>query len=185
LVTAVIVLPYQFGTAASQKGLIVRTVSADSTLPNYDIRDDANEKDAGAVDALLRYRQNAGRNAAMVADVRESFVRGEDSLRARIPTLKVEYNQDIRIPEVIGPDVWQGRKFLTGTSTPAGEKHADVLINFLKDNTQLIGATTDQVGQLKVAADYTDPNGILSFVELDQEISGIPVFRGEVKAGFT
>ncbi len=34
-------------------------------------------------------------------------------------------------------------------------------------------------------ADYTNPDGKLSFVELNQEINGIPVFRGEVKAGFT
>jgi hypothetical protein len=78
-----------------------------------------------------------------------------------------------------------GRSFLTGPTARAGGKHSDQLISFLKENSSLIGGTDAQIGSLKVAADYTDPNGALSFVELDQEINGIPVFRGEVKAGFT
>ena len=56
---------------------------------------------------------------------------------------------------------------------------------FLSENTDLVGATGAQIDDLKVVADYTNPDGNLSFVELDQEINGIPVFRGEVKAGFT
>jgi hypothetical protein len=42
-----------------------------------------------------------------------------------------------------------------------------------------------QISSLKVFSDYTNPDGNLSFVELNQEINGVPVFRGEVKAGFT
>ena len=102
-----------------------------------------------------------------------------------IPTLKVEYNSDIRIPEVIGTDVERGRAFLTMQTRPAGEKHADVLINFLKQNNALVGATDRQIDTLKIFADYTNPDGNLSFVELEQYIHGIPVFRGGVKAGFT
>ena len=182
LVTAGVVLPYQFGSAASVKGLFQKTVSHDESLPYYDIR---TAKGDDIADYFVMARNSAGKDATTVADIRESFVRGEDALKTSVPTLKVEYNEDIRIPEVIGPDVWQGRNFLTSPTSPAGTKHADVLINFLKQNNQLIGATDSQIGALKVAADYTNPNGVLSFVELDQEINGIPVFRGEVKAGFT
>jgi hypothetical protein len=187
LVTAIIVLPTQFGSVAAQrqKGLIEKTVSDEPDLPNYDIRDDANSKGAGAIDSLTKFRQSAGKDASMVADIRDSFVRGEEALRAKVPTLKVDYNDDIRIPEIIGPDVWKKRAFLTEATSPAGTKHADVLINFLKENNSLIGATDEQINGLKVFADYTNPDGNLSFVELDQEINGIPVFRGEVKAGFT
>ena len=42
-----------------------------------------------------------------------------------------------------------------------------------------------QISELETTADYTNPNGVLSFVHLAQNIDGIPVFRGEVKAGFT
>jgi hypothetical protein len=92
--------------------------------------------------------------------------------------LKIEYNTDIRIPEVIGPDVKQGRAFLT---SPSSAKRSTILLDFLRDNTSLTGVNSTQVGQLKVAADYTNPDGNLSFVELNQEIDGIPVFRGEGK----
>jgi hypothetical protein len=37
---------------------------------------------------------------------------------------------------------------------------------------------------LVVTSDYTNPNGILSFASLEQRINNIPVFMGEVKAGF-
>ena len=122
LVTVVALLPYQFGSAASERTnrLSSRTESAETSLPNYDIRDDANNKGTDAVDNLIKWRQAAGKDAAMVADIRDSFVHGEELLRARVPTLKVEYNQDIRIPEVIGTDVWQGRNFLSEPTSPAG-----------------------------------------------------------------
>ena len=116
-----------------------------------------------------------------VADIRDTFVQGENALKRSVPTLKVEYNDDIRIPEVIASDVKQGKAFLTGRSSM---KRSAILTNFLKQNARLIGADSDQIGQLKVAADYTNPDGNLSFVELDQSINGVPVFRGEVKAGF-
>src|SRR5205823_11351774 len=89
------------------------------------------------------------------------------------------------IPEVITPDVKLGRTFLTSASRPSGAKHSDVLRGFLKENTDLVGTDSNQIDGLKSAADYTNPDGNLSFVELHQEINGVPVFRGEIKAGFT
>jgi hypothetical protein len=172
------ILPYQFRSEAgsdTRKGFFDRTVSSD--LANYDIR-----SDKAAYDKVAAFRQAQSRSATDVADVRDNFVRGEASLRARVPSLKIDYNTDIRIPEVIGPDVKQGRAFLTaGSST----KRSDILLNFLRENTDLTGVRSSQVNELKVFSDYTNPDGNLSFVELNQEINGIPVFRGEVKAGFT
>ncbi len=177
--TAVFVMPFQMRSNAA-KGMFQRTESHEADLPNYDIR-----TDKAAFDKIAAFRSGLGRNASQIADAREAFVRGENALKQRVPTLKIEYNSDIRIPEVIGPDVQQGRAFLTAPTTPAGSKHANVLINFLKQNTELVGANAAQIDGLKVVADYTNPDGNLSFVELNQEINGIPVFRGEVKAGFT
>ena len=186
IITAVIVVPMQFGSAAVQKGLTTRTVSQDDSLPYYDIRSAAQSKEGGnASDLLASWRDKAGKSAAAVADIRDSFVRGEELLKGRVPNLKVDYNEDIRTPEVIGADVKMGTSFLTGPTARSGAKHADFLINFLKENGSLIGGNDAQFNALKVAADYTNPNGVLSFVELDQVINDIPVFRGEVKAGFT
>ena len=168
--------PFLFGTSAS-KGLIARTESHDAELPNYDIR-----TDKGAVEKLLAFRLNSGRSAADTADVRDDFATGEKRLRRSIPTLKVEYNDDIRIPEVIGTDTASVRAFLTPASA---EKRPDALKRFLSANSSLTGVAESEIASLKTTADYVNPNGDLAFAQLEQRIGGIPVFRGEVKAGFT
>ncbi len=183
LVTALIVLPGRFRSeAGSKKGLFNRTTVDNPALPNFDIRD-GDSKETAAV--VAGFRQRTGASDAVVNDIRSGFARGEEQLRSKVPTLKVEFNNDIRIPEVIGPDAMGRRAFLTSPVGRSGDKRAGILVNFLKENNSLIGATDDQISNLKVAADYTNPDGNLSFVELNQEINGVPVFRGEVKAGFT
>ena len=179
VLTALFVIPFQMRSNAA-KNLIQRTESHEADLPNYDIR-----LDKTAINKIAAFRTTVGKNASHIADARDAFVRGEQELKQYVPTLKIEYNTDIRIPEVIAPDVKQGRAFLTSPTTPSRTRHANVLINFLKQNTELVGADSPQIDALKVFADYTNPDGNLSFVELNQEINGIPVFRGEVKAGFT
>ncbi len=181
LMTALVYVPYYFSSSASSKkvtkGLFQQTESHEEGLENYDIRADksANEKIAG-------FRQAQNKDAAAVADIRTNFVSGEDVLRTKVPSLKVEYNEDIRTPEVIAPDVKQGRNFLTGNSSA---KRSEILRSFVKENNSLIGVSDAQADGLKVTADYTNPDGKLSFANLEQRINGIPVFRGEVKAGFT
>src|SRR6185369_13095879 len=179
-VTTLVAVPSLFRSGATTRtgeGLFQRTVSEREDLPNYDIRSDKN-----AVDRVAAFRSSLNRSAAQTADIRDEFTRGEATLATRVPTLKVEYNTDIRIPEVIAPDVKQGRNFLTGAS---GEKRSDVLRSFVKENNSLIGISDAQAEGLTVTADYTNPDGNLSFAQLEQSINGIPVFRGEVKAGFT
>ena len=176
IITAIFALPFQLMTNAS-KGLSQKTESHEKGLENYDIRNDKT-----AYETIAGYRSTLGKNAVDIADARDAFVGGENELKKRIPTLKVEYNDDIRIPEIIAPDVQQGKAFFTDGSA---QKRSDILLNFLNENRELVGAGSEQISQLKVAADYTNPDGNLSFVELNQEIDGIPVFRGEIKAGFT
>ncbi|HEX8368362.1 MAG TPA: M36 family metallopeptidase [Pyrinomonadaceae bacterium] len=183
LFAALIILPYQFRSEAganqntNPKGLFDRTES--SGEPMYDIREDQSK---AAGQALVEFRQKLGKDAVAVANDREKFVRAEEALKQRLPHAKVEYNNDIRIPEVITPDVWRSKTdFLT---PPSDVKRSDILRGFIKQNNELVGMTNQQIDSLKTFADYTNPDGNLSFVELDQEINGIPVFRGEVKAGF-
>ena len=180
IITAILVLPFGLRTKAggdSGKGLFARTVSHEGDLPNYDIR-----TDKSAFEKMASFRSTLNKSAVAVADVRDSFVIAENELKARVPNVKVEYNLDIRTPEVIAPDVKLGRAFLSKAS---GGKKPQVLTGFLRENKALIGATDEQLDGLKLAADYKNPDGNLSFIEYDQEISGIPVFRGEVKAAFT
>ena len=180
LLAALAILPYQFrseaGSQGENKGLNPRTESHEEGLENYDIR-----ADKSAYEKIAGFRQSLNKNASAIADVRENFVTGEQSLKTRIPTLTVEYNTDIRTPEVITPDVKQGRAFLTSASS---EKRSEILRNFAKENQNLIGVSDAQADDLKVTADYTNPDGNLSFAHLEQRINGIPVFRSEIKAGF-
>ncbi len=170
------VFRFETHTAAS-KGLVVRTEAQVAELPDYDIR-----SDKSAIETVAGMRQVTGLSAFKVADLRDVFVKGEAKLRRSVPTLRVDYNTDIVTPEVIGPDVQKGRAVLTKASSA---KRSEILRDFLKDNANLIGINSAQADDLKLFADASDPDGNLSFVELDQEINGIPVFRGEVKAGFT
>ncbi|MEO8572675.1 MAG: M36 family metallopeptidase, partial [Pyrinomonadaceae bacterium] len=183
--TILIVVPSQFRPAASVKkgdGLFTRTKSADDGLPKmWDIRDEGKSNESP--DALVKFRQSAGKDASSVADLRDGFVRGEAELVARLPHAKVEYNNDIRIPEVITPDVYNSKiEFL---SAPSTLKRAEILRNFVKENDSLVGINQNQANALKVVADYTNPSGNMSYAHLEQRINDIPVFRGEVKAGFT
>jgi len=184
LVTGLVLIPSQFSSEAGAKkgeGLFPRTTSQEDGLDFYDIR--MNEsKDGQEEEALARFRQASGKDASFIADQREQYVRGEESLRTRVPTLKVDYNLDLRIPEVIAPDVNRGRLFLTPSSSV---KRSEILRNFIKQNNDLVGMSDHQIDNLEVQADYTNPDGNLSFAILEQTINGIPVSRGEVKAGFT
>ncbi|MEP6903106.1 MAG: M36 family metallopeptidase, partial [Actinomycetota bacterium] len=181
LMAALVIVPRQFRSEAGgkkvNKGLLQRTESHEEGLENYDIR-----ADKSAFEKIAQFRRSQNKDAVAVADLRNGFVTGEESLKARIPTLKVEYNTDIRTPEVIAPDVKMGRNFLTGGSTA---KHSEILRSFVKVNDSLIGVSDAQAANLKVTADYTNPDGNLSYAHLEQFINNIPVFRGEIKAGFT
>jgi hypothetical protein len=182
VVTALILVPSQFRSEAVSKGegLFTRTRSADPGLKNFDIRTEKSNEIGDYLDAA---RQSSGKDAVAVADVRDGFVRGEDALRSRIPNVKFEYNTDLRIPEVITPDVW--KKSIDWLSSPSTTKRADILRNFVRENNELVGMTSSQIDRLKVTADYTNPAGNMSFANLEQRINDVPVFRGEIKAGFT
>ena len=141
-------------------------------FPNYDIRTDENAKQRIA-EFVAGSSSESDRNRAK---------RAEETLRAETPNLKIEYNEDLRIPEVISPDFSRSADFLTA---PSSQKRADILRGFINQNAELIGLSQTQISQLEKTADYTNPDGNLSFVHFEQKINRVPVFRGEIKAGFT
>ena len=147
---------------------------------NYDIR-----LDGAARAAIENYRTAAGRESSFAGAVNENFVAAENRLRQRVPTLKVEYNDTLRVPEVIGLDVGileSGGRLAarSGKKTP----NAETLRQFIYDNNELIGLRAANIGELKTTADYTNPDGVLSYAHLAQSINGVPVFQAEIKAGF-
>ncbi len=144
------------------------------TLPNYDIRTDKDAKQR-----IAEFRLQAGKNDSAIETDRNRATLAEEVLRSTISNLKIEYNEDLRIPEVISPDFMRGTNFLT---VPSDKKRAEILREFINQNRELIGVNP---AELEKTADYTNPDGILSFVQFEQKINSIPVFRGEIKAGFT
>ncbi|MEP7148422.1 MAG: M36 family metallopeptidase [Acidobacteriota bacterium] len=183
VVTALILIPSRFRSEAGVKtgeGLVVRTTSNDDLLPNFDIR---TSKVENGEEFFAAARQAVGKSASDIADFRDGFVRGEEVLKNRVETLKIEYSEDLRTPAVISPDVYKPTiERLTGPSSVA---RSEILRNFVKENDNLIGVSDAQADALRVAADYTNPNGYMSFARLDQVINDVPVYRGEIRAGFT
>ncbi len=173
LIASVAFLPSMFRSGAGQAQQKSQKPTA---LENYDIRTDKK-----AAEILLNFRQIAGRDAVSSADARDKFVAGETQLRQTVPTLEIQYSSELGNPNLIAPDVLQGRAFLT---SPSSAKRVEILRGFLENNSRLIGMTAEQINKLKVTADYTNPNGELSFVDLDQFVGDVPVFRSTIRAGF-
>jgi hypothetical protein len=176
LITIAAVAPVVFtSSAASNKSDKGQPKS--KMFGDYDIRRDKNSHKK-----IAEIRGRRGKSAAEVADLRDKFVTGEKKLKARVPTLVVEYDDALKVPEVIAPDPKMGKAFLT---PPGQEKRSEKLRGFLRDNADLTGLDSTQIEDLKVASDYKNPEDDLGIAELEQDIDGIPVFRGGVKAGFT
>jgi hypothetical protein len=91
LVLALVILPFQFRSEAGSKSKgLLRTESIDERLgASYDIREDK-----ASAEKIISYREQAGKNAYSISEARDNFVRGEQSLKQRLPHSKVEYNQD-------------------------------------------------------------------------------------------
>ena len=180
LMSALVVLSIQFPSAAGiidQDAAQAKSLTdKNATRENYDIR-----ADKSAQKILTDFRAQAGLTEAAQRTEQQARLRAEARLRQRVPALKIEHNPLMQVPEVISTIVTDNTNSLQ--QSKSGNR-SDVINNFLKVNNELVSLTDGQVDELKVTADYTNPAQNLSFVHLEQSISGIPVFAGEVKAGF-
>lgn len=147
-------------------------------LENYDIRLD---QSAQARSALEEYRQHHQGDGVNPLEVRYAMQRAESSLVERVQGLNVEWNAFLGTPEIVGITAYSHSR-LTGPSTVPHEK---IVRDFLAAEHSLFGLTQAQVSALKKISDYTNPAGNLSWVEFRQEINGIPVFQGELRAAIT
>ena len=74
-----------------------------------------------------------------------------------------------------------GSKFLT---PPTSLPRESVVRGFINDNVSMFGMSPQQVAGLRKIADYTNPNGRLSWLKMEQRWNGMKVFRGETTAVF-
>ncbi|HLM00763.1 MAG TPA: M36 family metallopeptidase, partial [Pyrinomonadaceae bacterium] len=154
-------------------------IEQSTDLSNYDIRT-ANSEAARA--ALINFRRQSGRDSSLLPEQeRRKMNAAEAELRRRVPALKIEYGERLQTPEIISPDA--ARRNDEWLSAPSQAGRAFVLRAFVKDNSALFGLDGQQADALKTTADYA--HGNLSFAQLEQEIKGLRVFQGEIKAAFT
>jgi hypothetical protein len=151
----------------------------ESRWPDYDIRTAEDSDSSARLKTLMRDLKGS---LEALAHTETGQKNAEEALRTRIPDLKIEYNDTLRVPEVISPSFGLANGILAAGGS---EKRVNVLRNFIRQNSGLFCASAAQIDDLNVVADYTNPDGNLSYVYLEQVINGIPVFNGEVKAGFT
>ncbi|HJR08621.1 MAG TPA: M36 family metallopeptidase [Pyrinomonadaceae bacterium] len=189
---------FDFGPAASsqnRKSARGKDIAPTSRpgLENYDIRrsrasapedvDNIAIKQKGSQLAVSAQKQvvatQSQREAA--ASVRQAMSTAEAQLASRVPNLKVEYNEALSVPEIVQVE---GAGALSASAAAASSKES-TLRGFVTQNAGLYGLTRSQASQLKKVSDYTNPSGNLSFVELEQEINGIPVFQGYVRGILT
>lgn len=148
-------------------------------LPNYDIREDSS---TSARDQLASARVRSGLSPTQLAMIRNRIDRGVERLSVNVPQATIELNSALLTPEVIGVDSWSASAdFLTSGS---GDPRSAILRRFVRENNRLFGLDLAETDRLKSVRNYTNPDGVLSFAGLEQRINGIPVFQGEVKAGF-
>lgn len=181
LFTSLILIPVFYVSKAQTKGggkgLVERTESHADRIPNYDIR-----TDKAAFGKLAEIRGRSGRTASSVADRKDEMVKAEAQLKSAAADVKVTYSPQSRMPEVISPSETLGKQALFRSQ---GGLRSETLRAFVGKNRQLFGLGLNEVDSLKVAADYQNPEGAMSFVSLEQKVNGLPVFAGEVRAGFS
>ena len=102
-----------------------------------------------------------------------------DRLGAAYRALLIETSPALGVPEVIGVAPQSG--FLSGPSSD----RAATLLAFLRTFSSAYGLAPATVPDLVLVADYVNPAGNMAWVEFEQRISGLPVFQGRVRGGFT
>ncbi|MFN0141231.1 MAG: M36 family metallopeptidase [Pyrinomonadaceae bacterium] len=130
-----------------------------TALDNYDIRTDKSESTVQALGAM----RGTSRALERPDDTR----------------FKIEYNDELDVAEVISPAEAESSLARRGS----GQSRATALKNFVANNQAVFGVS--DIDQMRLTADYKNPDGDLSFVRFEQKVNDIPVFGAEVKAGFS
>jgi hypothetical protein len=129
---------------------------------NYDIRIDRSEAGLAKLVAL--------------GGARRTDLSGELPTGSRFT---IERSEVTGVAEVVAM-ADRGESLIT---VPFDSSRASALRRFIEANRAIFGIV--ESSQLVESADYTNPDGNLSFVRFEQRIDDIPVFGSEVTAGFS
>lgn len=145
--------------------------------PDFDIREDK----SGHEKLQTRRGKKGEKQKDRAEETMKRSVVAQERLAAKASGVRLVMGQDSKTPESVMSN-GHGKKFLTKPSKQPREK---IVKDFLVENAEMYGLTAREVAQLRKVSDYTNPSGNLSWVELRQEIQGIPVFQGELRAALT
>src|SRR5262245_29705334 len=136
-------------------------------------------------DAVVKFERRLEKLAPRQKGRNDSFKLAMQGAKERkagsVPELEVSFCELTDSPEVVEAR-GRGRKFLTPSSSQSRE---NILKSFMNDNADLFGMNPQQVARLRKTAEYTNPNGKLSWVRMEQRWNGMRVFGGEMTAAFT
>jgi len=146
---------------------------------NFDIRDRLSK------DAVLKFERRMEKLSSMQKEKNAGLKLAMEGAREKkagsVEGLAVTYCDLTNSPEVVEAK-GMGRRFLTPRSSQSRE---NVVRSFINSNKDLFGMSPQQVSRLIKTADYTNPNGNLSWVRMEQRWNGMKVFGGEMVAAFT
>lgn len=146
----------------------------------YDVRE--HDKGKKAEMAERRKQKMGPAKKEKLANRGQQMKEAREALAESNPDVDFKVNEELGLPEVVGVKPGRKGKFL---SQPSGDGREKAVRGFLGRNASLYGLTARQIAHLKKSADYENPQGNLSWVELRQEIKGVPVFQGDMRAVIT
>ncbi len=151
----------------------------DVAKENFDIRDQTTKD---AVTRLERRLEKfSSRQREKNAHLKQVMTSARGRKSGSVPGLQAAISSLTNSPEVVEMR-GKGRRSLTARSQQPRE---NIMRGFISDNADMFGMSPRQLNSLRKIADYTNPNGRLSWVKMEQRWNGMRVFRGEVVAAFT
>jgi subtilisin-like proprotein convertase family protein len=172
------ILLWNFSMHAAGRGAKGRNTADNQAEKNFDIRDKDDKN--SVLEFERRMEKFSSREKEKNANFKLAMV-GAQANKARVaPELEVSFCSLTNSPEVVQA-TGKGRKFLTPSSKLPRES---IVRGFMNDNSDLFGMNPQQVARLRKTAEYTNPDGKLSWVRMEQRLNGMKVFRGETVTAF-
>jgi extracellular elastinolytic metalloproteinase len=145
-------------------------------IENFDIRDIESRE------AIAKYKHRIEKFSSdqkqKSAQLKQAMASARERKAGNLG-LKASISRMTNSPEIVEA---RGIKSLTPLSLQSRET---MLRGFISNNADLYGIPQQQVAKLRKIADYTNPNGKLSWLKMEQRWNGMRVFRGEMVAAFT
>ncbi len=164
--------PRPHGHRATSRHNVPAAAPVEEGLPNFDIR---YSKVADTDEAFK------GADPSTIAELQSTVAEARNALAADVPGLRVSYHDVLQTAQIV--DVATSSDYTLAKNS--GVSHEATVRQFINGNSGLYGLSRRQAERLEVSADYTNPAGNLSWVEMRQTVGGIPVFRGTIRAALT